>query len=91
MIQFVQKRDGRVVPFEKEKITKAIEKAGLAVHEFGRETAEYLTNIVVQEIIFEKEPVNIEIIQNKIEEVLMRKGFYQTAKAFIIYREKRRE
>lgn len=91
MIQFVQKRDGRVVPFEKEKITKAIEKAGLAAHEFGRETAEYLTNIVVQEIIFEKEPVNIEIIQNKIEEVLMRKGFYQTAKAFIIYREKRRE
>ena len=91
MIQFVQKRDGRVVPFEKEKITKAIEKAGLAAHEFGRETAEYLTNIVVQEIIFEKEPINIEIIQNKIEEVLMRKGFYQTAKAFIIYREKRRE
>ncbi|MGC9001317.1 ATP cone domain-containing protein, partial [Caldisericum sp.] len=26
MIKFVQKRDGRIVPFEKEKITKAIEK-----------------------------------------------------------------
>ncbi|MFU2158253.1 ribonucleoside triphosphate reductase [Caldisericum sp. AR60] len=91
MIKFVQKRDGRIVPFEKEKITKAIEKAGIATHEFGVETANYLTNIVVNELIDEEEPLNIEVIQNKIEEVLMRKGFFQTAKAFIIYREKRRE
>ncbi|BAL80328.1 ribonucleoside triphosphate reductase [Caldisericum exile] len=91
MIKFVQKRDGRIVPFQKEKITRAILKAGIATHEFGEDVAEYLTNIVLNELIDESEPINIEIIQNKIEEILMRKGFYQTAKAFIIYREKRRE
>ncbi|MGC8977696.1 MAG: ATP cone domain-containing protein, partial [Candidatus Ratteibacteria bacterium] len=62
MIKFVQKRDGRIVPFEKEKITKAIEKAGIATHEFGVETANYLTNIVVNELIDEEEPLNIEVI-----------------------------
>jgi len=91
MIEYVQKRDGRIVPFEKEKIIVAVEKAGKSAHEFGRETAEFIANIVINELIDEKEPINIEIIQNKIEEVLMRKGFYQTAKAFILYREKRRE
>ena len=91
MIEYVQKRDGRIVPFEKEKIIVAVEKAGKSAHEFGRETAEFIANIVTNELIDEKEPINIEIIQNKIEEVLMRKGFYQTAKAFILYREKRRE
>lgn len=92
MIKFVQKRDGRIVAFEKEKIINAILKAGNATHEFGRDTAEFLTNIVCIEINETKvEPLNIEVIQNKIEEVLMRKGFYQTAKAFILYREKRRE
>jgi len=92
MIKFVQKRDGRIVSFEKEKIINAILKAGNATHEFGRETAEFLTNIVCIEINESQvEPLSIEVIQNKIEEVLMRKGFYQTAKAFILYREKRRQ
>lgn len=51
-------------------------------------TAEFIANIVINELIDEKEPINIEIIQNKIEEVLMHR-LCQTAKAFILYREKR--
>jgi len=36
------KRDGRKVKFESEKIIQAIEKAGQATGEFGREVAEKL-------------------------------------------------
>lgn len=93
MIKQVIKRDGTIAKFDADKIVNAIFKAGASTHEFGRSTAEFLARIVITEIEWENngEPVNIEIIQNKIETVLMRKGFYESAKAFILYREKRRE
>jgi ribonucleoside-triphosphate reductase len=93
MIKKVLKRDGSVADFKHEKIINAILKAGESTHEFGRSTAEFLTQIVITEIEGEHNgsPLSIEVIQNKIEQVLMRKGFYETSKAFILYREKRRE
>jgi len=93
MIEKVIKRDGTIAEFNREKIIKAVFKAGYSTHSFGKEVAELITNIVVTEIEHEHDgtPVSIEVFQNKIEQVLMRKGFYETAKAFIIYREKRRE
>lgn len=93
MIKKVLKRDGSVADFKHEKIINAILKAGESTHEFGRSTAEFLTQIVITEIEgeYNGSPLSIEVIQNKIEQVLMRKGFYETSKAFILYREKRRE
>ncbi|OIP12190.1 MAG: ribonucleoside triphosphate reductase [Caldiserica bacterium CG02_land_8_20_14_3_00_36_38] len=93
MIEKVVKRDGRVVEFDCSKITSAILKAGNATHEFSSGVAEFLANIVITELEQEHdgEIFSIEVIQNKIEHVLMRKGFYEAAKAFIIYRERRRE
>jgi ribonucleoside-triphosphate reductase len=93
MIEKVIKRDGTIAEFNREKIIKAVFKAGYSTHSFGKEVAELITNIVVTEIEHEHDgtPVSIEVFQNKIEQILMRKGFYETAKAFIIYREKRRE
>jgi len=93
MIEKVVKRDGRVVEFDCSKITSAILKTGNATHEFSSGVAEFLANIVITELEQEHdgEIFSIEVIQNKIEHVLMRKGFYEAAKAFIIYRERRRE
>jgi anaerobic ribonucleoside-triphosphate reductase len=93
MIEKVVKRDGRVVEFDCSKITSAILKAGNATHEFSSGVTEFLANIVITELEQEHdgEIFSIEVIQNKIEHVLMRKGFYEAAKAFIIYRERRRE
>lgn len=93
MIEKVVKRDGRVVEFDCSKITSAILKTGNATHEFSLGVAEFLANIVITELEQEHdgEIFSIEVIQNKIEHVLMRKGFYEAAKAFIIYRERRRE
>ena len=93
MIENVIKRDGRVVKFDGIKITNAILKAGNVTHEFDSGVAEFISNIVITELEQEHdgELFSIEVIQNKIEHVLMRKGFYETAKAFVLYREKRRE
>ena len=93
MIQKVIKRDGRIVDFDKEKISTAIFKAGKEAGEFGESIAHFITKIVITELEQEHDsiPFSIEVIQNKIETVLMQKGFYSTAKAFILYREHRRE
>jgi ribonucleoside-triphosphate reductase len=93
MITKVIKRDGRIVDFDKSKIVNAIYKAGKETGEFGFDTAEFIANIVITELENEHDgvPFSIEIIQNKIERMLMQKGFFTTAKAFILYREHRRE
>ena len=38
----IRKRDGRIVPFDKDKITVALEKAGFATGEFGHDVQETL-------------------------------------------------
>jgi len=89
----VEKRDGRIVPFDLTRIVNAIFKAADATNEFGYDTAQ----VIAEEVMRSLQPqadnaaVHVEVIQNTIEQILMRKGFYQTAKAFILYREKRRQ
>jgi len=89
----VEKRDGRIVPFDLTRIVNAIFKAADATNEFGYDTAQ----VIAEEVLRSLQPqtdnsaVHVEVIQNTIEQILMRKGFYQTAKAFILYREKRRQ
>jgi len=89
----VEKRDGRIVPFDLTRIVNAIFKAADATNEFGYDTAQ----VIAEEVMRSLQPqadnaaVHVEVIQNAIEQILMRKGFYQTAKAFILYREKRRQ
>jgi len=39
MFENIRKRDGRIAPFDAERITSAIAKAGQATGEFDRETA----------------------------------------------------
>jgi len=54
MFENIRKRDGRIAPFDAERITSAIAKAGQATGEFDRETAKKLTIKVLslaQEII----------------------------------------
>jgi len=89
----VEKRDGRIVPFDLTRIVNAIYKAADATNEFSYDTAQ----VIAEEVLRSLQPqadnaaVHVEVIQNTIEQTLMRKGFYQTAKAFILYREKRRQ
>jgi len=89
MFENIRKRDGRIVPFDAERITSAIAKAGQATGEFDRETAKKLTIKVLslaQEMIKDDIP-SVEQIQDIVEEVLITSPYLKTAKAYIVYRE----
>ncbi len=89
MFKTIIKRDGRIVNFDAEKVTNAIEKAGAATKEFKRDVAEKFTIKVLNlayQMFGEKTPT-VEQIQDIVEEVLISSPFIKTAKAYIIYRE----
>lgn len=87
----VIKRDGRVVPFDKTKISDAIFKAALAVGGEDKLMAEELASAVTLFLRkrFGSKPPAIEEIQDVVEKVLIETGHAKTAKAYILYREKR--
>jgi ribonucleoside-triphosphate reductase len=85
----VIKRDGKIVPFEKERISIAITKAGEATGEFGEKIAAKLTDKVVVLLARQFDANNlptVEKIQDDVEHVLMDSVFEDTAKAYIVYR-----
>ena len=87
----IKKRDGRIVDFDKSKITNAVFKAAVAVGGEDRETAERLADKVVA-LVNEKFAGGIptvEDVQDNVEKVLIEEGHAKTAKAYILYRQKR--
>ena len=90
----VKKRDGRVVVFDQGKITDAIFKALTATNKGGRGVAKRLSDQVVAFLNkrFKKDRIpTVEEIQDLVEEVLILKGYAETARAYILYREQRRK
>jgi len=83
-IKTVQKRDGRVVPFEAEKITFAVFKALRAIGEPNRDLAQKVTNNVVEKL--KSLNPNVEEIQDLVEFELFNQKLFKAAKAYIIYR-----
>ncbi|KKM04791.1 hypothetical protein LCGC14_1760670 [marine sediment metagenome] len=84
----IRKRDGRIVDFAQEKITKAIWGAAQAVGGKDRKLAERLSNRVVAllEEKFLQEIPGVEDVQDLVEKVLIEEGHARTAKAYILYR-----
>ena len=79
MIKLVKKRDGRVVPFEKEKIVTAISKAGNVDEVTKDKIADEIEN-------FGREEITIEEIQDIVERKLMATRYKDVAKSYINYR-----
>lgn len=92
MFATIRKRNGNVVDFQPEKITRAIFKAATAVGGHDWETAEILTSeiVLLAEAQFSADIIDVEFIQDLVEKVLIESGHAKTAKAYILYREKRR-
>jgi ribonucleoside-triphosphate reductase len=91
-IKQIRKRNKKLVPFDKEKITEAIWKAAQSVGGKDRKTAERLARKVVTILEFqygEKEIPTVEEIQDIVERVLIKSGRAKTAKAYILYREQK--
>jgi len=103
----VIKRNGTVEPFVPDRIREAIHKAVIASHtqeelkDFSNLVLERLTSDVVVQIkdIFDKQTdypssiksIDINVIQDIVERTLIKNGFSDTAKAYILYRRKRDE
>ena len=89
MIAMIIKRDGRAVPFLKEKITSAVYRAAVACG--GRDTTEAeLVTADVCDMLDARQGrgswPTVEEIQDLVEKALVERGHARTAKAYILYR-----
>ena len=89
---FVIKRDGTKEKFDKVKIVKAIEGAIIEVDGDleNNSIAQEIADAIEWEFSYQKEDFSIEKIQDMVEYLLMQTDRYDVAKAYMLYREKRR-
>ncbi|MFC2076334.1 ribonucleoside triphosphate reductase [candidate division KSB1 bacterium] len=86
----IRKRDGRLVPFEKEKITGAVFKATQAVNEPDRDKAVAVADQVTDmiEVFYKGNQIpTVENVQDLVEKILIRNGYADVAKSYILYRD----
>ncbi len=86
----IRKRDGSIADFDPQKIRNAIRKAMVAVgireeEPVERASAEVLR--LVSEIYGKERMPSVEEVQDIVETALMKLGYFEVAKAYIIYRE----
>jgi ribonucleoside-triphosphate reductase len=84
------KRNGNEVPFDENRIVKALEKAGRASGEFETGEARALTYQVMKVIGHRYQDPSlpdVEAIQDICEQVLISANHFATARAYIVYRE----
>ena len=93
MVTQVLKRDGKIQDFDKEKIAKAIYKAAVACNGNDKNLSDKLAEEVVSIINakYEGKIPTVEQVQDTVEKVLIEHGHAKTAKAYILYREKRKQ
>lgn len=87
------KRDGQMVPYDRNRIANAIFKAAASIGGFDLDESERLSDAVEQrmEESYSGQVPTVEDIQDLVESVLMEKGHVKTARAYIIYRHQRAE
>ncbi len=90
-ISRIKKRDGTVVDFNQDKITKAIAKAmesqGIADPSIAKTTSDIAVFMIEEKFGGYTVP-SVEQIQDIVEMVLMKQGYLEVAKSYILYREK---
>jgi len=88
----IVKRDGRIVPFDRTRIEKAVEKALIATKQEIKDIPVKIADKVVEELRKKKKEdkkfiPTVEGVQDLVEKALMQQGLYETAKAYILYRD----
>ncbi len=92
-VEKVMKRDGRIVPFDKERIKWAVHRAMLEVGVHDEKLLNKVVRRVVRRVneLYDGQVPNIENIQDIVELELMRAGLFNVAKAYILYRKRKAE
>jgi len=86
----IEKRDGRIVPFDQGKITNAIWKAAQVVGGKDKDRSRLVSDRVTERLAERYGPEGIpqvENIQDIVEETLIECGHAKTARAYILYRD----
>lgn len=96
MVKFVKKRDGRVIPFNQDRVTRAIFLAATSVAEKEGTVPDYkvseeLTNEVIRHLNkkFIEEVPGVEDVQDAVVKILIESGHARTSEEYIIYRTER--
>ena len=86
----VIQRNGEPAPFDAQRIRSALVRAGAATGEFGEDEAQLLTAQVAKVLIhrFHGQAPGVEQIQDVAEQTLIAANHLQTARAYIVYRER---
>lgn len=95
ILQIIKKRNGEMVPFDVDKIEKAVKKAFVSVtRDEKAAVAKHIAELVAKEL--ELEAITregyvstVEHTQDLVEKHIMGAGFFDVAKAYIIYRYER--
>ena len=82
-MEYVIKRDGKKVPFDKSKIVNAIEKA---MNDSSDSVDHKLSDSIASKIAAIDSTMDVEAIQNAVENRLMQSGYYETTRSYMNYR-----
>ena len=86
-VQYVKKRTGRVVPYDRRFIERAIQLAANSAGEYEEAYIEATLRRVEEQLAKRTDAtIAIEEIQDLVERSLFEEGHFETAKAYILYR-----
>lgn len=83
------KRNGKEVPFQKEKIENAVRKANKEVekiHQLSEFQISAIADVVADEVLAMEVPATVEEIQDKVETAIMLMRGYEVAQKYVRYR-----
>lgn len=83
------KRDGKKEIFDLDKVVNAIKKSGEDTGEFGIDEATFMAEKVLLNVATIDDGMTVECVQDEVERELMSSGYLDTAKAYILYRERK--
>lgn len=91
MIGQIEKRDGRIVSYDRDKVKNAILKAADCVEDTQViSDIDYIVEEVELALSYDRtQTPDVELIQDTVEEVLMANGYTDVAKEYILYRVER--
>jgi len=83
----VQKRNGSIEDFERQKIRKALRKCFAQFPDVSQDLLDRLPQEVEDSLSEIEEPIPVETIQDRIESAILRAGFVDAARAYIRFRD----
>jgi ribonucleoside-diphosphate reductase alpha chain len=94
LVTKIKKRDGRLVDFDRNKITQAVLKAANSVGKGSLSLAEKISANIAERLssgLSQGQVADVELIQDLVEKELVHQDCPEIAKAYILYREERKK